>query len=108
MPKNATQKRGAISLYLWYGTLSLTLRHYKSTVVFSLVRNKTNALTNLTVIDKVDGLLGDPVAPAVVAEYLVGDGDRAPALQVRHLLPSARRPLAAQANQTPLQIHANL
>jgi hypothetical protein len=52
------------------------------------------------VVDKVDGLLGDAVAPAVVAEYLVGDGDRAPALQVRHLLPSARRPLAAQANPT--------
>jgi hypothetical protein len=64
------------------------------------VRNKTNALTNLAVVDKVDGLLCDAVAPAVVAEYLIGNGDRAPALQIRHLLPSARRPLAAQANRT--------
>jgi hypothetical protein len=45
-------------------------------------------------IHKVNGLLGDGMAPAVVAENAVGNGDRAPALQIDNLLPPTSWPLA--------------
>ena len=62
------------------------------------VENKTPP-TNLIMIDKVDGLLWDGVAPAVVAEDMVGNGDRAPALQVDNLLAPASWSLAIRHNR---------
>ena len=77
----------------WTLTMAETPTKYLPWKCHAIKNNDLDRPTHLTVVHKVDGLLRDWVAPAVVTEYLICQTDRPVTLEVSCMLASPNWPL---------------